>query len=314
MEVDTNSIRTNVAIQRNASARAIKRGLETLAGTLHGITADCEINDVEISELAKWLDFHVNLRGIAPFSEVWQRINCVIEDGMVTSDEREDLEEWLAEYLDSRSQVFLDADMASQRLHGFLQGLAIDQVVSEREIRDLKDWLLDYSFFKDVWPFSDAWQLVDSILKDGIICERDREAMLVFCKEFSEEFKPLPQDNAELASARFSGGSPTLRSIQYVLDDIPNIEFQGKTFCVTGTSKFYKRREWHEILSSRGGHVTENVVKKLDYLVLCEISTPAWQFSTYGRKIEAARMQRESKGFPLIVSEEAVFRLIGEIK
>jgi|WetSurMetagenome_2_1015567.scaffolds.fasta_scaffold249842_3 hypothetical protein len=58
-----------------------------------------------------------------------------------------------------------------------------------------------------------------------------------------------------------------------------------KTFCFTGASKSYSRKELHKLIQAVGGWPSDNVTAALDYLVVCGMGNPNWAFSTYGRKI-----------------------------
>lgn len=83
----------------------------------------------------------------------------------------------------------------------------------------------------------------------------------------------------------------------------PQIEFQERTFCVTGLSKKYRRKEIAERIELHGGYVQNNISGKLNYLVVCDEKNSCWAFTCYGRKIEEA-MNHRRQGKQLIIVHE----------
>jgi len=66
-------------------------GIEELLGFLSGIAADGHLNDQEVGALSKWLDSNLLIRGKWPASVVVERVAAILEDGVITEDERQDL-------------------------------------------------------------------------------------------------------------------------------------------------------------------------------------------------------------------------------
>lgn len=66
-------------------------GIEELLGFLSGIAADGHLNDKEVDALSKWLDSNHVIRDKWPASVVVSRLSTVLEDGVITDDERLDL-------------------------------------------------------------------------------------------------------------------------------------------------------------------------------------------------------------------------------
>jgi NAD-dependent DNA ligase len=66
-------------------------GIQELLGFLSGIAADGQLNDQEVGALSSWLDNNHLVRDKWPASVVVNRVTAILEDGIITHDERQDL-------------------------------------------------------------------------------------------------------------------------------------------------------------------------------------------------------------------------------
>jgi NAD-dependent DNA ligase len=61
----------------------------------------------------------------------------------------------------------------------------------------------------------------------------------------------------------------------------PIITIPESTFCITGVSKKFKRREIAEKIELYGRYIVENVRAKLNYLIVCNEKNNCWAFTCY---------------------------------
>ena len=90
--------------------------IQFLNGMIHGMMADGKLNDKEIYSLRLWLDANDYLQGTYPFDELTTLIHTILEDGVITSSEKESLMAFmsnLVEFKDSYNLV--ESDFASLR-------------------------------------------------------------------------------------------------------------------------------------------------------------------------------------------------------
>lgn len=66
-------------------------GIQELLGFLRGIAADGQLNDQEVGALSDWLDSNHLVRDKWPASAVVNRVAAILQDGVITQAEREDL-------------------------------------------------------------------------------------------------------------------------------------------------------------------------------------------------------------------------------
>jgi len=84
----------------------------------------------------------------------------------------------------------------------------------------------------------------------------------------------------------------------------PQLQFDARTYVLTGAFYFGKRKECQREIVARGGLCGESVTKKTDVLVIGELASRDWLHSSFGLKIKAP-MDLCSQGRSIaIVSEE----------
>jgi hypothetical protein len=88
---------------------AAKRPLGELLGIARGLLADEELSDHEICFLNEWLEAHYSIASSFPGNVVHERIRAVLEDGVITAEERSHLVDTLSMLIDDRLE-----DLAEQ--------------------------------------------------------------------------------------------------------------------------------------------------------------------------------------------------------
>lgn len=67
------------------------RALQELQGVLIGVTCDGILSDTEIYAVRQWTNNHMELKGNFPFDKIYSSIERVLEDNIITEDERAEL-------------------------------------------------------------------------------------------------------------------------------------------------------------------------------------------------------------------------------
>lgn len=181
-----------------------------------------------------------------------------------------------------------------QRLLGIIEGIVIDNHVSDAEIGALNNWLKNSAEFFHIWPFKSVAMKVFEIVKDGVVSEEERADLLLFLKGVVAR---EPTDSEQgVIGLPFDNG--------VTLDQLV-----GRCYGITGIFKIKKRREVHKLLEALG--CSEGSAGQWVFLVVGQESTKSWAHSSFGRKIEEA-IERRTKhnGAPLLVSEETLLDLI----
>lgn len=87
----------------------VTSSLQFLNGMIHGILADNQITDDEIHMLKKWTTANDFLSGSYPFDEIESLLLSILNDKVVTSDERNTLKAFLSNFVDLKSSYNLNA-------------------------------------------------------------------------------------------------------------------------------------------------------------------------------------------------------------
>lgn len=265
------------------SRARLEKSVNSLLGLIEGIAIDSSINQSEISFLNLWLAEHADVRNRHPYSELVPVVQAAVADGVLTRDEHDDIV-WLCERL--RSAEYFDKTTADlQRLHGILGGIVSDGQVTEEELCGLSTWLQDHEHLKTCWPYDEIDSLIVGVMKDRKIDSKEHALL----KAFFSEFTAL-MDDRTITSPVISEGA----NILGLCAVCPEIDFSASSFCFTGASSRYTRKELAAMVERLGGTFAPNVTKNVKYLIIGADGNPCWAYACYGRKVEKAVELRKS--------------------
>lgn len=95
-------------------------------------------------------------------------------------------------------------------------------------------------------------------------------------------------DQAE-SSRLFSAMDLIIDPISASARDENDIQFEGRTFCLTGEFEHGSRdKAVAPLIEAKGGTIKKGVIKKLDYLVVGDLGSKAYSLETYGGKVKKA--------------------------
>jgi hypothetical protein len=183
-------------------------------------------------------------------------------------------------------------------LIGLLKGILSDKTLVEDEVRFLASWLDSNTFASSDWPGSVLSERILRALRDNIL---DPEEI---------------QDIREIIESIVNGGKDSPEAEQLTTElpidkPPPVITFEEKTFCFTGKLIWGKRQDAELAVADRGGKIG-SPSKKLNYLVLGQISSRDWKHSTHGLKILDAVSLKEGGNTIWIVTEKDWAMALGQ--
>ena len=259
-------------------ARADK-AISSLKGILIGINSDQEVNKEEINELQKWASNHKELINRNPFKEFMAIIEETVSNNIPATETIEDLY-WLCQKYENDNFYYNGVTSDLQILQGICHGILADGIIDDKEVRDLEKWLEENTHLSTYYPYDEIRSLILSIVSDGKIEEEEKLVLKAYLNQFVNlENKEIEkQINQETNEINISG---------HCTSD-PEIELDGKTFCITGVLKSDNRASLEKTISDLGGIPTKTLTKKTDYLIVGDNGNPAWAFACYGRKVEKA--------------------------
>ena len=174
-------------------------------------------------------------------------------------------------------------------LIGLARGLIADDKISPEEVEFLQKWLAANLHISGQPLIHTLYRRVGNILSDGIVDDEEKRELLDTLNRFSSR-------DYELGEVLKSSTLP-------LCNPAPEIEFEERRFCFTGTFNYGQRKDCERAIENRGG-IAGGITQKTDYLVIGVYATESWKHSSFGNKILKAAEFRDA-GYPVrIVSEE----------
>ena len=191
----------------------LETNINTLYGIIKGINYDKKIDDKEIEKLKVWVEDNRIYKQYALFDRIILKLEEILNDNKITEYEKIELEKLVTSI--NNSKIYSESTLSLQILNGILDGIVCDQKVNQKEIENLNAWLKQNDYLKDVYPYEKVLLEVSKVLEDRILTEEESNYILgIFNEILHPEF-----NNDE------------------------NIDFDGKTFCLTGEFKNATKQE-----------------------------------------------------------------------
>lgn len=196
--------------------------------------------------------------------------------------DEKDIEDY--NYTESRKQssgmkiVYSQNTKGLQSLKNIIEKIMGDNKIENEEINQLNNWLDNNTQLIGNYPFDKIYTITKNVIEDGIITEEEYNELI---KVFNGFINPTLEEQSN-----------------------NSIEFQEKTFCLTGTFESGSKESVEERIVSKGGICGNNVTSKTNYLIVGGAGSDAWKFGNYGGKVQKA-MELKEKGKNIeIISEE----------
>lgn len=284
------------------SKAELHKAINSLIGIINGVYIDGVVTTTELEEITNWCNLHRRFQTKSPFSEIIPLLDTSLSDGYLESEEVEDIL-WLCNNViksDNFNDYYNIITSSIQQLEGILHGVLADNELSESEIEHLASWMEERDFLKGTYPFDEIDSLLVSARQDGVISDDEKNMLKAFFANFIDTRISYNINEFEIKALQ------SKYSVSGICAVCPEITFENKTFCFTGTSKQGTRNQIAEIITSKGGIFNNNITKKTDFIIVGGDGNPCWAFSCYGRKVEKA-MQLRKEGSSIIIVHENDF-------
>ena len=259
----------------------LETNINSLYGIIQGITYDGVIDDKEIEKIKSWIEENRLYKHYSLFNKIITKIEVILEDNIITDYEKIELLALVSSI--DKSKMYSEATLSLQILNGILEGIVCNQKINQIEIENLKNWLERHDYLKDVYPYDKVFLEVNKVLKDGILTVEESNYLLGIFEDIVN-----PQ-----------------------LSNDEDIDFNGKTFCLTGEFKSATKQEISQIIQDLGGIEKSGVSAKLNYLIVGGVGSDAWKFGKIGGK-QAKSQELNEKGANIkIIDEESLKSFIG---
>lgn len=139
-----------------------------LKGIIQGISSDGRIARGQFEEMKLWCQAHERLCNESPFREFFTEIKTILDGGIVTSEEIDQMKTILSKY-ESKLSVPETVDARIQMLQGICYGILADEQINKYEIHVLKKWLEENNAMLGQYPFNEMHAILTEVMEDGIV-------------------------------------------------------------------------------------------------------------------------------------------------
>lgn len=254
----------------------LETNINTLYGIIKGIAYDGIIDYKEIEKLKSWLEDNRLYKQYSLFNRIINKLEEILDDNIITEYERIELEKLVTSI--NSSKMYSESTLALQILNGILDGIVCNQKVNQKEIDNLNIWLKQNDYLKDVYPYDKVLLEVSKVLEDGVLTEEESNYIL---RVFNEIVHPDFNNDG-------------------------NIDFEGRTFCLTGEFKTATKQEISKRLQNLGAIEKNGVSSKLNYLIIGSVGSEAWKFGKIGGKQAKAQELNEKGANIKIIDEDSL--------
>ncbi len=251
----------------------LETNINILYGIIKGINYDEIIDYKEIEKLKSWLEDNRMYKQYSLFNRIINKLEEILDDNIITEYERLELEKLVTSI--NSSKMYSESTLALQILNGILDGIVCNQKVNQKEIDNLNVWLKQNDYLKDVYPYDKVLLEVSKVLEDEVLTEEESDYIL---SVFNEIVHPDFNNDG-------------------------NIDFEGKTFCLTGEFKTANKQEISKRLQDLGAIEKTGVSSKLNYLIIGSVGSEAWKFGKIGGK-QAIAQELNEKGADIKIIDE----------
>ena len=156
------------------------KALDKLAGIIEGINSDGVINNKEVLQLQSWVDDNYELHDDPICKGIFNTLEDVLEDGIISEPERELLLDFSNDYLiDHNSQM-----ERMNTLKGIIRGIICDNIINDKEIHSLKRWLKKNYFLAGISTFDKIFNVIEKVLEDNKITVEEQEQLFKLFTDF----------------------------------------------------------------------------------------------------------------------------------
>ena len=169
-----------------------------------------------------------------------------------------------------------------------------DGEVNTEEAKKLLDYMVENEILQKLPPFNEFFNLLIHTLEDNQIDTKESHALISTIYDFIEF-----SDDAKKIIIEKNGD--LIKTLVTEVD--PVVDFENRTFCLTGEFRLGARDFVANHIENAGGRNISNVTKKLNYLVKGSLGSEAYALGNLGSKELKVLYYRE-KGLDIKLIEE----------
>lgn len=259
----------------------IRKAISEFYGVIRGFSIDNEISVEEFEYIRNWKNEFSIYNSQKDIADIIAVLDKIIADGIITIEEIVKLQSVVKTYLDIVSTS--PTTLATQILDGILRGITVDGKITEKECKNLRQWLYDNIYLSDHFPFNKAMEVLDKVLEDSIITKEEAEYITNMINEM-------------------------LNPVDCLKEEINSVD--GKHVCLSGNFEYGQKTEVEKYVVSKGGIIDSSCKKTTDILMVGNCECQAYSNGNYGTKVKKAIEFNRKGGNIKIIKESDFFSFI----
>jgi hypothetical protein len=162
-----------------------KKAAFQLAGLIYGISLDGIVDRNEYLALKSWCGEFEPLCEQEEFQKLHSQIKPIIDDGKVNSEEIEEIKMILNNFLEEMGALN-EMDGKLYFLNGIFKGILASGDINTYEMYRLNQWLEKNASLKNTEPFSELFDLIQSVLEDKSVDDEEAKKLKTFFSKWVE--------------------------------------------------------------------------------------------------------------------------------
>lgn len=255
----------------------LSTNINNLYGIIRVIIFEEQVTQKQLNLLDSWLKENIQYKHYPLFDSVINKLTTILNKGFIDGNAKRDLA-GLVESV-KKSSIYNKNTLKVQVLQGIIKTITVDDKVTIEKINHLKTWLTRNNDLKGTFPYDKILRITNHVLNKGFITFDEQKQISDI---FKEMMNPIKTTNETL-------------------------KLNGKTFCLSGDFKHGNKEKIIYILEKQGLTEKTSVSKKLDYLFVGDLGSPAWKYGNIGGKIVKAQKLQDEGSEIKIISETNLF-------
>jgi len=157
----------------------IRNAAFQLAGLIYGISLDGIVTKNEFDALKSWCYENEPLCELESFQNLHSQIKPIIDDGIVNTEEIEELKTIINSFLGENDAKTGEAHNL-YFLNGIFKGILASGDVNTYEIYKLNQWLEKNEHLKSSAPFDEMFALIATVLEDKKVDDEEAKQLKAF--------------------------------------------------------------------------------------------------------------------------------------
>ncbi len=258
----------------------LSTNINNLYGMLRVVLFEEYITEAQFKLFENWYEINRQYSQYLIFHKINLGLKKILDKGHMDAYDKKELVN-VVEFV-SVSSIYSKKTLKVQVLQGIIRAITADGNVTLEELTNLKRWLLRNTSLSGSYPYDKILKITNIMLKQGFITFEEQENV---SKQLQDLITPIKNTDEE-----------------FVL--------KNKVFCLSGEFKHGSKEKITYLLEKEGATAKSSISRKVDYLFVGDLGSPAWKYGNIGGKIVKAQKLQDDGGKIKIISETNLFKVL----